>query len=102
MRQQAHPTPHADTVAGRVEPQDRQVSRGQGHEPGAYPQEARLAGTVRALDQDGLAHGHLEVDPRQEREPTRERDRVAEGDCGGRESYGGHGLGVNATGAGGR
>ena len=99
---QADPAAQVGPAPGRVESEDRQVAGGQGHQSGAHPQEARLAGAVGALDQDGLPHGHLEVDPGQEREPTRERDRVAEGDCGGGESCGGHGLGVNATGAGSR
>ena len=74
------------------------MSRGQGDQTGADPQQAGLTGPVRAFHQDGLPHGHFEVDPGEKGEPTGERDRVTEGDCGGGESCGGHGLAVNATG----
>ncbi len=74
----AHPAAHGGAVAGRVEPEDREAPRGQGHQTGTDPQQAGLSCPVGPLDENGLTHRHLEIDTGEERKPPRERDRVTE------------------------
>jgi hypothetical protein len=80
MGEQSHPSAHRSPVPVGIQTEHGKATGRQGHQSGTYPQQAGFAGTVRPLDQDRLAYGHLEVDPGQKREPTRERDRPAKGE----------------------
>ena len=81
VREKADPAPEPGPVAERVEPEDVDPSRREGHQAGADPQQAGWPSPRHpsgAFDQQRLPHRDLEVDTRQEGESTRERDRVAE------------------------
>ena len=88
----------SDSSANRSPPADRvqseygQPTRGERDQAGADPQQAGLSGPVRPFHEDRLSHGHLEIYPGQEWEPTRERDRATQGYGRGRGSDRGHGL----------
>lgn len=51
-------------------------------EPGANPQQCRLAGSVRALQQDDLSRTDVEIDSGESRKPAQQGDDAIEGDDG--------------------
>ena len=91
MGQQAHPAAHPAPLTHRVQAEHPHLARGQWHQAGADPQQAGLAGPVRPLDQHRLPGGDLEVDTGEEREASRQGDRVTEENCWGGRGWWGHG-----------
>ena len=98
--EQADPATDGGPVADRVEPEHPDTApTATGTSPAQTRSRLVLPAPFGPFDQHGLSHGDLEVDPGEQREPPRERDRVTEGDCGGGESRGPWAA-LNATGAG--
>ena len=78
MPEQPDRTPHGGAVGYQIVAQHLGPAGLDPQQPGADPQQGRLAGTVEPLDEHDLALADLEVGAGERREPTEQGDDALE------------------------
>ncbi len=80
MGEEADEGPDRGAVGDEIHAQDAGLTRGDGQQTGAGPEQRGLPGPVRTAHHHDLARIDVEIDTGERREPAEERDRGAEVD----------------------